>query len=132
MPEVWVSTNERWPEYDIELETVVPQLCTRVTLSDTELADFKKAQDHWFSWQNCSCQDGPVEVEINKMTTKIYIAALYSTRDHVRENVAPHLTAAGFEVTSRWLMRTRAGRLGVGRVQSRTWRTCAAPTLCYS
>lgn len=35
--------------------------------------------------------------------TKIYIAALYSTRDHVRENVAPHLVAAGFEVTSRWL-----------------------------
>jgi hypothetical protein len=37
------------------------------------------------------------------MTIKIYIAALYSTRDHVRDNVAPLLADAGFHVTSRWL-----------------------------
>jgi hypothetical protein len=34
---------------------------------------------------------------------KIYIAALYSTRDHVREHVVPKLEACGFQVTSRWL-----------------------------
>jgi nucleoside 2-deoxyribosyltransferase len=33
----------------------------------------------------------------------VYTAALYSTRDEVRETVARRLTAAGHEVTARWL-----------------------------
>lgn len=39
---------------------------------------------------------------------KLYLAAPYAARDYLREQVAPRLAAEGHEMTSEWLLATRA------------------------
>lgn len=39
---------------------------------------------------------------------KLYLAAPYAARDYIREQVAPRLAAEGHEMTSEWLLATRA------------------------
>ena len=51
MVEVWLTADERYPEYDIDRGPTCPEVCVKVIITETDLSDFEKAKEHWLYWQ---------------------------------------------------------------------------------